>query len=392
MTFDSYKIKLVNDTITHDDIEDLIEWLKTNPRLTKGEKTVEFESAWSKWQNRKYSVFVNSGSSANLAMIYSLMMSNRLKNKKIIVPTISWVTTVAPIMQLGLEPIMCDADTETLGIDITHLKQLIYLYKPTALIIVHILGFPNKMKEILQLCQENNIILLEDSCESMGSTYDVVKTGNFGLLSSFSTYYGHHFSTIEGGLINTDDEELYHILLSIRSHGWDRDLPKSKQKQLRKIEKVSDFRALYTFYYPGFNLRSTDLQAFLGIEQLKRLDDIVKKRNKNFKLYQSLIKNDFWKIKEFNNVFVSNFAYPYITHKKNFSKVVKALNENKIEIRPLVCGSISEQPFWKKTKDDVKMNFAKIVHNQGMYLPNNFQIKEDEIKLICDIVNNYNKI
>lgn len=219
MIYDSYKIRLVNDTITHEDIEDLIIWLQTNPRLTKSEKTVEFENAWSKWQNRKFSVFVNSGSSANFAMIYSLMMSERLKNKKIIVPAISWVTTVAPVMQLGLEPVMCDADEETLGINIDHLKQLIYLYNPAALMIVHILGFPNKMKEILELCKENNIILLEDSCESMGSTYDGVKTGNFGLMSSFSTYYGHHFSTIEGGLINTNDEELYHILLSIRSHG-----------------------------------------------------------------------------------------------------------------------------------------------------------------------------
>lgn len=387
-----YKIKLVNDTITKEDIQDISNWLLTNPRLTKGEKTVEFENAWSKWQNRKYSVFVNSGSSANLAMIYALMLSGRLKNNKVIVPAISWVTTVAPVMQLGLEPIMCEADADTLGVDIDHLKALISNHKPSALIIVHVLGFPNKMKEIVQLCKENDIILLEDSCESMGSTYDGIKTGNFGLMSSFSTYYGHHFSTIEGGLINTDDEELYHILLSIRSHGWDRDLPEHKRKQLREEEGVSEFRALYTFYYPGFNLRSTDLQAFIGIEQLKRLDEIVQKRNRNFKLYNSLIKNDYWKIGEMENTFVSNFAYPIVKHPMKFDKTIKTLQDNGIEIRPLVCGSIAEQPFWKRSKFydnflDSLFKFSNAVHSFGLYLPNNMQISEDEIEYISELIN-----
>jgi len=388
MAQNNYKIKLVNDTITYEDIKDLSNWLLTNPRLTKGEKTIEFENAWSKWQERKYSVFVNSGSSANLAMIYSLMLSGKLKNKKIIIPAISWVTTVAPIVQLGLKPIMCDADYETLGINIDHLKSLILDYKPAALIIVHVLGFPNKMKEILELCKENDIILIEDSCESVGSTYDGVKTGNFGLMSSFSTYYGHHFSTIEGGIINTDDEDLYNIILSIRSHGWDRDLPEYKRKELRIKEGVSEFRALYTFYYPGFNLRSTDLQAFIGIDQLKRLNNIVAQRHLNFKIYQTLIKNEIWKIKEFENVFVSNLAYPYITSKKKFDKVVKSLQKNGVEIRPLVCGSIGEQPFWKKLNYNHNMPFAKIVHERGLYLPNNPQITKEEIEFICDIVNN----
>lgn len=383
----NYKIKLVNDTITHTDVYHLRKWLKSNPQLTKGPQTIKFEKAWSKWQDRKYSVFVNSGSSANLAMIYALMMLGRLQNKKIIVPAVSWVTTIAPIIQLGLEPIMCDADKETLGIDIQHLKVLITEHKPAALIIVHVLGFPNKMNEILWLCQENNVILLEDSCESVGSTYRGIKTGNFGLMSSFSTYFGHHFSTIEGGIINTDDEEMYDILMSIRSHGWDRDLSEQKRKELRKKEDVSEFRALYTFYYPGFNLRSTDLQAFLGIEQLKTLNNKIKIRNNNFKLYQSLIKNDYWKIKEFDNVFLSNFAYPYIASKERFFKIIDTLDKNKIETRPLICGSIAEQPFWKKLGIKANVPFASIVHHQGLYLPNNAQIQEDEIKLICDIVN-----
>jgi len=383
------KINLVNNTISKDNIQNLIEWLNTDPRLTKGEQTVKFENAWSNWQGRKYSVFVNSGSSANLAMIYALMMSGRLRNKKIIVPAVSWVTTVAPIIQLGLEPIMCDADEETLGVDINALRYLITIHKPSVLFIVHVLGFPNKMKEIMELCQENDIILLEDSCESVGSTYDGVKTGNFGLMASFSTYYGHHFSTIEGGLINTDDEEIYNIILSIRSHGWDRDLPENKQKELRIKEQVSDFRSLYTFYYPGFNLRSTDLQAFLGLEQLKKLDESIEKRNKNYLLYQSLIENYYWKIKDFSNTFISNFAYPYITSNKYFNIIIKKLIENNIEIRPLVCGSIAEQPFWKKLNYTKTITpWASIIHNQGLYLPNNPDIEKNEIEFICNIINN----
>lgn len=382
-----YKIKLVNDTITYEDIEHLSDWLLTNPQLTKGEKTIQFQEAWSKWQGRKYSVFVNSGSSANLAMIYSLMLSQRLKNKKIVVPAISWVTTVAPVIQLGLDPIMCDADSETLGVDTYRLEEIFKEQEPAALIIVHVLGFPNKMAEITDLCEKYNVILLEDSCESVGSKYDDIKTGNFGLMASFSTYYGHHFSTIEGGLVVTDDEELYNILLSIRSHGWDRDLPESEKRKLRDTEEVTDFRALYTFYYPGFNLRSTDLQAFIGINQLKCLDDIIKIRNKNFKLYHSLIDNTYWKIEEFDNVFISNFAYPLILSKHKFDITVKTLQENGVEIRPLVCGSIANQPFWRKLGKYSYMPFADIVHDQGLYLPNNPQITEDEIKFICNIIN-----
>ena len=284
-------IKLVKDTINFDDVSKLIEWLKTNPRLTKGDLTVEFERRWSEWLGVKYSVFVNSGSSANLAGIYSLILSERMKNKKIVVPAVSWVTTVTPAIQLGLEPIMCDCDEDNLGLNINHLKQIIKDENPSAIILVHVLGIPNHLDEIITLCKENDILLIEDTCESIGSMYDNKKLGTFGDLSTFSFYFGHHMSTIEGGMISTNDEDLYHILLSIRSHGWDRDLPKKKQEELRQKFNVNNFRALYTFYYPGFNLRSTDLQAFIGLEQLKKLDMIVENRNKNFLRYKDEIKN-----------------------------------------------------------------------------------------------------
>lgn len=379
------EIKLVNDTIDSYDIDNLIEWLKTNPKLTKGNLTIEFEDKWSKWLGKKYSVFLNSGSSANLAMVYSLFLSKKLKNNKVIIPSVSWVTTVTPVIHLGMTPILCECDKETLGVDVEYLEKLFIEQNPSLLIIVHVLAFPNKMEEIINLCNKYNVILIEDSCESIGSTYKSIKTGNFGLMSSFSFYYGHHISTIEGGMVSTDDEDLYKILLSIRAHGWDRDFTPDYQKKIRQENNVSDFRALYTFYYPGFNLRSTDLQAFLGLQQIEKIDNFSKRRNKNYQLYNSLIENNYWKIKDNNECFYSNFAYPIIT--PNIDSLSKELIENKIECRPLVCGSIGLQPFWKKLYGECNFNFANIVHNFGLYLPNNQDITEQEINYICNIVN-----
>jgi CDP-6-deoxy-D-xylo-4-hexulose-3-dehydrase len=383
-------IKLVNDTIDKNDLNKLISWLETNPRLTKGDLTVEFESRWSQWLGAKYSVYLNSGSSANLAMVYSLLVSGRLKNKKIILPSVSWTTTVTPSIHLGLEPILCEADKETLGVDVKHLEELFIEHNPAILMIVHVLAFPNKMNEIINLCQKYDVILLEDSCESIGSTYDDKKTGTFGLMSSFSFYYGHHMSTIEGGMVCTNDEEIYKILLSIRSHGWDRDFDKEYQKEIREKYNVSDFRAFYTFYYPGFNLRSTDLQAFIGLSQIEKIDDFNESRNKNYKIYQSLIKNNYWKISDMNNCYYSNFAYPIIT--KNIDSLSKDLIKSGVECRPLVCGSIGLQPYWKNIYGETSFEFADIVHNYGLYVPNNQHITESEIEFICDIINKHTKI
>jgi CDP-6-deoxy-D-xylo-4-hexulose-3-dehydrase len=379
------KINLVKDTIDSEDINKLIDWLKTNPKLTKGELTIEFEKIWSKWLGVKYSVFVNSGSSANLAAIYSLILSGKLKNNKIIVPAVSWVTTVTPAIQLGLEPLMCECDMSNLGLDIEHLKRLINDENPAAIILVHVLGFPNHMKEIMELCEENNILLIEDTCESLGSTYDSKMLGTFGELSTFSFYFGHHISTIEGGMISTNDEDLYHILLSIRSHGWDRDLPKEKQEKLREEYNVDKFRSLYTFYYPGFNLRSTDLQAFIGINQMDKLDEIIKNRNKNYLRYHNEIKNNLWKINPIKNSYISNFSYPIIS--KNIKKLTEELSNNNIECRPLICGSINEHPFWYERYGRKELPNSKLVHEFGIYIPNNHQMTDEEITKVIEIVN-----
>jgi len=380
------KISLINDTISKKDINEVIKWLRKNEQLTKGKLTMEFENVWSEWLGRKYSIFVNSGSSANLLMIYALIQAKKLKNKKIIVPAVSWVTTVSPIIQFGLEPILCDADNETLGVNITHLKTLIEKHSPSVLVLVHVLGIPNKMNEILKLCEEHNVIVLEDSCESVGSTYNGVKTGNFGLMSSFSTYYGHHFSTIEGGIISTNDNEIYNILLSLRSHGWDRDLQSEVKKQLREEYDIDEFKSLYTFYYPGFNLRSTDLQAKIGLIQLERLNNVIEKRFENFQLFDKYIKNNYWKIQPVDNNKISNFAYPIIH--PNIKTIIQNLHQNNIFCRPLICGSIGRQPFYTNLYGGQNnLDFADIVHDFGIYVPNHPELTEHDIKYISKIIN-----
>lgn len=378
-------IKLVNDTIDEQDIASLIEWLRTFPRLTKGELTEKIEKKWSQWIGVKHSLYVNSGSSANLAIVSALQASGRLKNDKIVVPSVSWSTTVAPVMQMGLTPILCECDKISLGLDITNLTEICRRDDPAAIVLVHVLGIPCQMDEITELCKKNNILLIEDSCESVGSIYKGTKTGAFGIASSFSFYFGHHISTIEGGMVCTNDDDLYEILKSVRCHGWDRDLRDDFRTNLRSRYGIDDFRGLYTFYWPGFNLRSTDLQAQIGLSQLEKLETICKKRYENLLIYDSLIQNDFWKLRIPENVYISNFAYPIIT--PNIDHLINALKENDIESRPLICGSIGRQPFWKEAYGEQPFPFADIVHDYGLYVPNNHQITEEEIKKICRVVN-----
>lgn len=378
-------ISLAKDTVDRHDIDKLIEWLQTDPRLTKGDLTLRFEALWSEWLGTRNSVYVNSGSSANLAMAYALLISGRLRNKTIIAPAVSWVTTVSPFMQLGFEVVLCDADKETLGLDIGHLEKLIESHKPGALILVHVLGVPCRMDEIVALCKLHDIILLEDSCESVGSEYGGIKTGAFGLMSSFSFYFGHHISTIEGGMVSTDDDEMFNLLKAIRSHGWSRDLDGPFREKLRSKHSVDEFKDLYTFYYPGFNIRATDLQASIGVGQMQKIEEIVSIRKENFNIYHKNINNSYWKIKPTANSTVSNFAYPLITPK--IMDVVKALRENDIETRPLICGSIARQPFWVEKYGETALEFADIVDNFGLYLPNHHHLTKDEILFVCEVVN-----
>mgnify|MGYP003648611076 FL=1 len=377
-------IKLVNDTINNSDIDSLIEWLKTYPRLTKGPLTLELEDKWSNWLGTENSVFCNSGSSANLLMLWALVEAGRIQaNSKVVVPAVAWATDLAPVIQLGMTPILCDINLRDLSVDLCDLETIFIESKPEVLLLVSVLGLVPEMDKIKALCDEYNVILLEDTCESMGSEYRGKKLGTFGLMSSFSTYFGHHISTIEGGFVSTDDAELYEVLKSIRSHGWDRDASKGYSDELKSKWKTSNFDALYTFYHSGFNLRSTDLQAFIGIGQVDKLDGICEARNKNFEIYQRELKD----ITPHLDVrgFISNFAYPVIHEHRDI--IIKRLQEVGIEVRPMICGSMGTQPFYVKNYGRKSLPNASIIDKHGFYVPNHPGLREQDILKITNIIN-----
>jgi len=378
-------IKLVSDTIDKRDINRLVEWLSQDeiPRLTKGDITIEFENKWSNKIGVNYTTYVNSGSSAILLSLAALKESSKLRNNKIIVPALSWLTDVSSPIQLGMDVLLCDCNLKDLSIDIEHLKQIIIDEDPSCLILVSVLGLVPNMTEIVNICKENNIILIEDVCESMGSKFEDKYLGTFGDISLFSLYYGHHLSTIEGGLICTNDTELNDIIISMRSHGWDRDWSKDKQKEYRDKYNIDDFNSLYTFYYPGFNFRSTDLQAFIGITQVDKLDNFSINRERNFKLYNDNITINELNIKYDDKNFISNFAYPIVS--KNREIIVNKLIENNIEVRPLIAGSMARKPFWKGKVDNLPN--CDIINNNGFYIPNHQNLNSNDILKICNIVN-----
>jgi CDP-6-deoxy-D-xylo-4-hexulose-3-dehydrase len=381
-------IKLVSDTINKEDINSLVEWLNQDeiPRLTKGDLTWELESKWANKIGTKYSVFLNSGSSAILLTLAALQHTNRLKNNKIVVPGLSWATDVSSPMLLGMDPILCDCNLEDLSCDLNHLEELFKEHSPSTFILVSPLGLVPNMEKIIELCNKYDVILLEDVCESMGSKYDNKYLGSFGFASFFSMYFGHHLSTIEGGFINTNDEDFYYSLLMMRSHGWDRDLPKRIQNKLRNQNDVNEFDSLYTFYLPGFNLRSTDLQAFIGLRAINKLDEYTEKRNKNFKEYKSLIKDNQLDIVNYDKNFISNFAYPIVT--KNRNKIIQKLIDNNIEVRPLIAGDMSKKPMWIKKYGEVILPNCQLINEYGFYIPNHQDLTSDKINLIINIINN----
>jgi len=378
-------ITLVKDTIDNDDIDRLVDWLKTYPRLTKGQVTLEFEKKFSKWLGRKYSVFCNSGSSANLLMLSALQQGGYLTNNKVVVPSVAWATDLAPVMQLGLEPILCDSNKRDLSVDLEHLEKIFEEELPSVLLFVSVLGLVPEMHKLESLCKKYDVILLEDTCESMGCEFRDKKLGTFGKMSSFSTYFGHHISTIEGGFVSTDDFRLYELLKSIRSHGWDRDLSVETQIKLQQDWDVSEFNSLYTFYYEGFNMRSTDLQAYIGLSQIDKLHRWGLNREDNLYKYLELIDDSQWKPTIDLNDFNSNFAYPIIH--PNRDEIVEGLQKANVEVRPMICGSMGTQPFYVKKYGRLELPIVTEIDRHGFYVPNNPHLEYSEIEYICETIN-----
>tara|TARA_R100001079_G_C4443380_1_gene149996 strand:- start:645 stop:1796 length:1152 start_codon:yes stop_codon:yes gene_type:complete len=377
------KIRLAEQIIDDKDVQMLIEWLNKTERFTKGSETVKFEQEWSSWLGSKYSVFVNSGSSANLLIFLALLHSDKLRNKKVIVPAVSWVTTVSSPMILGYEPIVCDCDEEDLGFSLEHFETLCKQHNPSTAIAVHVLGHANKLKELQAICDKYDVNLIEDTCEAPGSQYMGKKLGTFGLASSFSFFYGHQMSTIEGGMISTDDREFYNLLLSMRSHGWLRDNEEYFREKHMSKYNVSDFESNYFFMFPGINVRSTDLNAYIGRNQLKKMDDYVKTRDANYHTYCELLGGKYWVQKSATDL-VSSLGFGLIAEDRE--STVKALVDNEIECRPLICGSIQEHPFWFSQYDKVDLPNAKLVHQNGLYVPCHQNMTEKEVNLICQIL------
>lgn len=383
---------LVSDTIDREDIAGLINWLgqKEIPQLTKGPLTKEYEVKFSKWLGTKHSVFVNSGSSAILLGLAALKFGGKLKNNKIVVPDVSWATDVSTPLILGMDTFVVDCNQEDLSADLFHLEQIFKEEQPAAFILVSVLGLVPDMGRIVDLCKEYDVLLIEDTCESMGSEYHGQKLGTFGCMSFFSTYFGHHVSTIEGGMVATNDREINDLLLMIRSHGWDRDLDEATAKELAERNNIKDFDRLFTFYLPGLNVRATDLQAKIGLNQLDKINRFAKIRNDNFHNYNDRLKyssNLFTPIQRESD-FVSSFCYPVILQERD--KCIAELRANDIACRPLIAGSLTRSPMWKKFGGmEVNNPNAEVVQDYGFYCPNHQGMGDKEVEQICNIIKKY---
>ena len=379
------KYPLAKETITEVEIQRLIEWLKKYPRLTKGELTVEFEKKWAEYIGTKYSVFVNSGSSANLLMIYALKVMGKLKGK-VIVPSVGWVTTISPLIQFGIEPVMVDADKKTFGIDLEQTEFLLKTEDISAIIFVQVLGVPHYKEELLNLSKKYNVPLLEDACASLGSSYeDGTMVGRVGDMSTFSFYFGHQFSTIEGGIINTDDENLYHMLLMLRSHGWGKDLPKDLYKQKMDDNNVDSFHEPFTFLVPGFNLRSTDLQSYLGLMQVEKANWISERRTQNHIEYGKRLKGHF-DFQDWRNDNPCSISFGALARNEEHRKeVIGRLVDNGIETRIFSAGNLGLHPFWIERYGEFHGEIADKIHSRGFFLPNYPELTEEDISFISGV-------
>lgn len=378
---------LAEDTIDEEDIDHLIDWLKTYPRLTQGPVTLEFEEKWSQWLGSKHSVFCNSGSSANLLMYSAIKESGRLKNMKVIVPSVGWVTSVAPAIQLGLEPVMCEADEETFALDLNHLEDLIGKHQPSAVVLVQVLGVPAQMDNLLAMKEKHGFILLEDSCAAIGSKYKGRTLGSFGDMGSFSFYFGHQMSTIEGGMVSTNDKGLNDLLLMHRSHGWSKDLDRGTHDQLVRDHKVDDFHSPFVFYEAGYNLRSTDLNAYIGIRQIEKLGWIMARRSENHGRYLEQLGPHlyFQKAPEGSQV-CSIHCGALATDREQRRSIVQALVDHGIETRIFSAGNLGLHPFWTKRYGPSSLPMADRIHHCGFFLPNHPSLELESVDSICEVV------
>jgi len=367
----------------------LCSFIKSAKQLSFGPQCQKFEEQFALWQGRKHCIMLNSGSSADLAMIQALINLKKINKGDVVgFSAVTWSTNVMSLIQLGLIPVPIDVELDTLNVSSSLLIRVIKKKHIRMLFLTNLLGFCDDINTIKQYCDKNHIILIEDNCESLGTVYKKKLLGNFGYASSFSFYVGHHMSTIEGGAVCTDDERMATMLRLVRAHGWDRNLSFAKQEQIRKKFRVnSTFYSRYTFYDLGYNFRPTEITGFIGTTQIPYLRKILDTRKNNFLSLAKVIYTQtsrFYPLKYEHIDFVSNFAFPVVCKTKAIRDELVKRCEGVLEIRPIVGGDMTAQPFFQKyfLRKYTECPNAKLIHEQGLYFGNNPEMTMKDIQII----------
>mgnify|MGYP001281405374 FL=1 len=386
---------LMYNNISSEDLKAIKRFLKKkNIVLTQSKKIKEFEKKWSKWLGVKYSTFVNSGSSANFITLSILKILNKNKKKnEIIVPTLTWVSDISSVIMNGFKPIFVDINFENLSMNIDQVLKKISK-KTLAVFMTHSQGFNGLNEKLIKNLKRKKIHLIEDVCESHGAKFANKKLGTFGLISNFSFYYAHHLTTIEGGMICTNNKRVYELSRILRSHGMLRESGnKSFENKIKN--KYRNLSPQFIFLYPSFNFRNTEIGAVIGLNQLKQLNKNNSIRSKNFKLFLKLIDGKkYWK--NFDIEGNSNYAFPIILRTKNIKKrdlFEKKLKEKGIEFRRGNAGGGNQlrQPYLKKFSKSLNLKKYKNVdhiHFFGYYIGNYPVLKKTKIMAIVNILNN----
>jgi CDP-6-deoxy-D-xylo-4-hexulose-3-dehydrase len=369
---------------------DAIHRVIASDNYSMGQEVETFQEEFSSFFGVRYSVMCSSGSTANLLMIASLFYrkTNPLKRgDEIIVPAVSWSTTYFPLQQYGLHVKFVDIDLNTLNFDLNQLSEAVS-DKTKVILAVNLLGNPNDFDSINNIIGEKDIILLEDNCESMGAKYKGNYAGTFGLMGTFSSFFSHHISTMEGGMITTNDEEIYHILLSLRAHGWTRNLPKENH-----VSPKSDdwFEESFKFVLPGYNVRPLEMSGAIGIEQLKKLPNFIDTRRKNSIYFKNLFSKDdrFIIQEEIENS--SWFGFSFIIKDSSYTRsgILNKLSQYNIETRPIVTGNFTKNNVLKYFDYSVHGNLsnAKYLDTNGFFVGNSQEDLSKEIEYLYKIIN-----
>ena len=373
---------LMQTAITDADKKAMIDFIQSSDRYTCGNMVKQFEDAWSEWLGCKYSLYVTSGSTANLLLMAAVKELYDIPNgSKVLVPACTWVTNVAPVFQVGLEPVFCDVDLERYSFDIDSLPN----EDIKIVFVTHLLGLNAPLEKLKE--RYPNAIFLEDICESHGvKGPDGKKRGSSGTGSTFSFYYGHHMTTIECCIISTDNELLYELMKIKRSHGMARLLsPKYYEEAINKHPKIDPS---FLFLTDGYNFRNTELNAVLGIEQLKRLDGNIETRRDNFKCFMEYLDPELFYI-PFDDPGNSSFAFPFICKKPEDMPKLKAIfAELGVEYRPIVSGNLLLHPFLEKWKDSVDVPNANLLNDNGVYIGNNHFVTKDMMVKVFETIKN----